>query len=361
MAIRKLLDAWIAGYPEVGGTEILSRFRSGDDTLFLSAFFELYIYTLLSRLGYGMEVHPSVRAGGEKRPDFLLHGPDKERLYLEAILATETSAADRARQSLRSMLVDILNDMESPNFFVNMKTKGLPNSAPSTVRLKRDLRLWLDSLDPDLCLEMLRRSDFDQLPEFEWEHDGWRVKFQAHPKSVNLRGKSNVRTIGIQQSGIRRVDPAKALRKALKTKISRYGELEYPYVVAVNFTQPFADIIAVEEALFGTELMSMAEDQAGKVSLELERAGDGILIGNGKPRNTRLSAVLIAISLHPTTIASTDSSIFLYHNPWAKRPYEGPLERLTHYRVEEGRRVRIPGLPGKDILGVDPSWLYEGN
>lgn len=358
-AIRRLLDGWVEAYPEGARADLLARLRSGDDTLFQSAFFELYLYILIRKLGYEVEIHPGIAKGQEKRPDFLLHGPGNERIYLEAIIATETSHEDRARQSLKSVLIDTLNDMESPNFFVNIETRGLPKSPPSTARLKHDLRLWLDSLDPDSCLEILRRSDFNQLPELRWEHDGWQVKFTAHPKSLGLRGQADVRTVGIQHTGIRRIDPAKALRKALKKKISRYGRLDYPYVVAVNFTQPFADITAVEEALFGTELMSVSASPENTVALELERARDGVLIGGDNPRNTRLSAVLIVATLHPTTIASTESSIFLYHNPWAERPYEGPLERLTQFRVEKGRRVRTSGLPGKDILGVEPGWLHE--
>ncbi len=359
IALRKLLNAWTDAYPEAARTDLLARFRSGDDILFLSAFFELYLYVLLSKLDYEMEIHPRIGGTRDNRPDFLLHGRTGERAYLEAVLATETSEIDRARQALKNVLIDTLNDMNSPNFFINMKMRGLPTSPLSTSRLKRDLRLWLDSLDPDLCLEILRKADFEQLPEFFWEDDGWRVKFQAHPKSAGLRGQANVRTVGIQDTGIRRVDPAKALRKALKKKASRYGELEHPYVVAVNFVQPFADMIAVEEALFGTELMDVSSDRLGKVTFEIDRGEDGVLIGGGKPRNTRLSAVLIAVSLHPTTIASTDSSIYLYHNPWAEKPYMGPLERLTQFRVEDGKRLRIPGSPGKDILGIGPEWLYE--
>lgn len=359
VAIRRLLDDWLSAYPEAEYAEMVARFRSGDETLFQSAFFELFLYTLLCKIGYEVEIHPPVAGSTGTRPDFLLLGPNREGVYLEAVLSTETSKEERAGKALRDVLLDGLSDLESPDFFVNVKWRGQPKSAPPIARLKRELLTWLNSLDPGHCEELLRTSGLRGLPELQWEHDGWRVKFQAHPKSARLRGQPDVPTLGIQMPEIRQSNASKAIRKALKRKASRYGKLDCPFVVAVNSLQPAIDRLSIEEALFGAEQITFAVDQEGNEEVELCRADDGVLIGNGQARNTRISAILVAVSLVPTTIASTDSSLYLYHNPWAARLYDGPLCRLTQVKAEAGKLVTINGLQAKDLLDVDPSWLYK--
>lgn len=359
VAIRRLLESWISAYPEAERAEMVARLRSGNDIAFQSAFFELFLYILLSKVGYEVEIHPEIAGLTRARPDFLLHGPSGERVYLEAVLVTEMSEQERAGKALRDVLLDGLNDLESPNFFVNAKWRGQPGSAPSISRLKRDILSWLNSLDPTHCEELLRTSGLRGLPTFRWEHDGWLVKFQAHPKTTKLRGKSGVPTLGIQMPEIRRSNASKAMRKALKKKASRYGRLGCPFVVAVNSLHHTMDRISIDEALFGTEQVTFLADQEGNEKVALDRAGDGVLVGNDQVRNTRISAIFVAVSLVPTTIASNDSSLYFYHNPWAEWPYDGPLCRLTQVKAESGKLVVISGMQAKDLLDVDPGWLYE--
>lgn len=359
VAIRKLLDGWIGVYPEAHRAELIARFRSGDDILFQSTFFELFLYILLLKAGYEVEIHPAITGSKRTRPDFLLHGPNGERTFLEAVLVNELSGEERAGKALRNVLFDGLNDLESPNFFVNAKWRGQPGSAPSIFRLKRDVSTWLDSLDPAQCEEALKASGLRGLPTLQWEHDGWKVKFQAHPKSARLRGEPGVPTLGIQMPEIRQSNTSEAIRKALKKKASRYGKLGCPFVVAVNSLQHTADRLSIAEALFGTEQVTFLVDQEDNEEMELGRAGDGVLVGNNQVRNTRISAILVAVSLVPTTIASTDSSLCLYHNPWAEWPYTGPLCRLTQVKADAGELVTIRGAQAKDLLDIDPGWLYE--
>jgi hypothetical protein len=359
VAIRRLLDEWIVSYPEANLDDMAARFRSGDDTLFLSAFFELYLFKLAVKLGYEVEVHPISAETHRNRPDFLLHGPSGEKVYLEAVLVAETSQVDRSSNSLKSTLIDALNKLESPNFFIGIEERGRPKPAPLLSKLKADLRLWLDSLDPDACVELMKCRGLGQLPEFRWEHDGWKIRFLAHPKSPSLRGQPNVRTVGIQESGLRLVDPVKAIRKSLRKKVSRYGRLDYPYIIAVDALQPYVGKRAIEEALFGGTRTVWTIDPQGKEESMLEPAGDGVLIGTNQTRNTRLSAVLFAVCVFPTTVASKESKTYLYHNPWAEKPYRGAMCAFPQAKLEAGGLTEVEGIHAKDILGIDPDWLYD--
>jgi hypothetical protein len=358
-AIRRLLDTWLSAYPSAERSEIVARFRSRDDTHFQSAFFELFLYTVLSKIGYEIEVHPMIAGSTRRRPDFLLHGSAGERTYLEAVLATELSKEEQGGEALIAAFLDRINAFESPNFFVNVKWNRRPKSAPPVSEIRGELLAWLGSLDPDVCEESLRTSGLDRLPILRWEHGGWKVRFQAHPKSARLRGQPNVPTLGIQMGGIRRSNASKAIRHALKRKVSRYGKLGCPFIVAVNSLEPAMDAFAINEALFGTEQIAFVMGPDGAEQAELNRADDGVLIGTRSARNTRISAILLATGLVPTTIASTDSSLCLYHNPWAEFPYHGPLCRLPQVKAENGKFIMASGLQTKDLLDVDPAWLYE--
>jgi hypothetical protein len=122
----------------------------------------------------------------------------------------------------------------------------------------------------------------------------------------------------------------------------------------VNVLQPYADSFAVDEALFGSDLVV----PQGELEFSLKRAGDGIFIGPKGPHNTRLSGVLFAMSVFPTTVAVAD--VFLYHHPRARYPYTGPLCGLKQFRLGSNGPEELKGRSTKDVLGIDTSWLGEG-
>lgn len=85
-AVRVLLEDSVARYPSAGPdptarAELISRFRSKDDTEFRSAFWELYLHESLTRAGYELAPHPETENG--RRPDFLAT-KGSDRLYVEA-------------------------------------------------------------------------------------------------------------------------------------------------------------------------------------------------------------------------------------------------------------------------------------
>ena len=65
---RDELERWYARFPDRDG-DLRSRFR-GRDSSHDGAFFELFLRELLSRLGFSVEVHPTLKKGS--RPDFLV-------------------------------------------------------------------------------------------------------------------------------------------------------------------------------------------------------------------------------------------------------------------------------------------------
>lgn len=349
-AIRELIEKWFATFPQDGQNEVETRIKSGDDTSFKSAFFELYLHALLLALDYSVEVHPQVRKETATRPDFLVVNSGRPSFYLEAVVATETSQGRRALDALKNRFFDEIDSLDSPRFFLHVRESGHAKTTPATKKLRRDLSEWLNTLDADQCLDLLKDSGLRSLPSFMFRHEDWTIEFRAFPKSELIRGKPHVKTIGWYSSGVKKVDTAGAVRKVLKKKISRYGKLDLPYIVAVNALQIHADDNAVLEALFGTEMF--IGDLDGE-ALEIARDSDGVWSLEG--RNTRVSAVLSVKGLHPTTVAVANARLFI--NPSASFPCSGRITQLPRALFTDHGLQTLAGTEPREILGVDLDWL----
>ena len=86
-SVRDLLSAWVSAYPAQDRAALISRFRRTDRRGFLGAFWELYLHELFRRLGFAIELHPSID-GVRHRPDFLL-SKDDTCVYVEAVTKYE--------------------------------------------------------------------------------------------------------------------------------------------------------------------------------------------------------------------------------------------------------------------------------
>lgn len=80
--IRNTLEGWFLNYPENEKKELKSRFKKDFD----SAFYELFLYELFSKLGYEITIHPDLPSS-PKRPDFLICRDGLE-IYVEAKVVT---------------------------------------------------------------------------------------------------------------------------------------------------------------------------------------------------------------------------------------------------------------------------------
>lgn len=54
--VRDALEGWFSGYPKEEKKELKSRFKKDFD----SAFYELFLYELFSKLGYKIIIHPDL-------------------------------------------------------------------------------------------------------------------------------------------------------------------------------------------------------------------------------------------------------------------------------------------------------------
>lgn len=353
--VRDFLESLIAEYPASERDELAARIICGDDVHFKSATFELLLYGVLRRLGCDLEPHPELGNGSKKRPDFLVSTPDGTQFYLEAVLASESNSTDLAAKARKGAVFDAIASAVHPNFFVNLKQKGSPNTQPAVKPLLRELQRWLDSLDPDVVAKAFNEDGTNALPSYEWQHENWALTFKAFPLKTEVRGTGRT-LLGPRYSEAEYVDAWSPIRDAVKRKGSRYGDMGKPYLVAVNMGSFHLDRMDEVQALYGQETFSFSIAHPEQEPT-FRRAPNGAWYGKHGPQYTRVSGLWVFNSLTPYTVAARHQSI--YFNPWASAPLPDFLRELPHAIVNGIHIDWADGKSVRDIFGLSPTWPEE--
>lgn len=330
--IRRELEKWYSHYPASGQSELRARLRSEIDHQHQAAFFELFLHENLLRLGCQIKLHPTI-PNISTTPDFLAEIPNGERFYIEATLATNESSAELAARARTNTVYDLLNKaISSSDFFLGLSIKGNPVTSPPIKKLASFLNSHLAELDPDEIAELYQAGKTDAIPSWRFEYGDWKIDFKPVPKKPEARNKTGVRPLGLFSYGFRQFDDETPLRNAITGKAGKYGDLDWPYVIAVNVLG-FVDEIDIMEAMFGKNRSSTAFSQN---------------------KNTRVSAVLLATQLSVANIPR--ANLRLYHNPWAQRPYQSVLTQLPQATLKENHIEAIDGESNQKIFGLHESW-----
>lgn len=350
--VREFLNYWIERFPEAEQKELASRIQSRDSKAFESATFEIILYAILTNLGASIEIHPDLDNGSEKHPDFLVSFGEGEEFYVEAVLASEHSEAELAAERRKNVVLDSIERMESPNFFLGINAEGNPETPPSGKPLRRELSAWLAKLDPDVVANDVDEHGFEAVPKMQWCHDGWEIEFEAIPIKPEKRGNGQ-RVIGVLSGGARFINGWEPIRDALRSKGNRYGELSKPLVVAVNVEAFSLDEIDEMQALYGQEEFVFSRDNP-ESQPTMRRAANGLWNGPHGPQYTRISGAWLFGGMSPWNIVSRKNTV--YFNPWAQLAAPDELRRLNHASKNEGKMEWADGIPLAALLGLESSW-----
>lgn len=353
--VRDELERWFSHYPPSGQEELRARFRSKIDSQHRAALFELFLHELLLRLGCQVTLHPAV-PNVTRAPDFLAESPDGERFYIEATIATNQSATEAAAQARMNDVYDVLNrHVDSPDFFLWVEIEGVPTTPPPAKEIASFVNRHLAELNPDEIIRLYELGKFEEIPQWSFEHVGWKIEFRPIPKKIEARGKPGIRPIRILSTSVQLVDHRISIREAITRKAGRYGDLDLPYVVAVNVLEGI-DEIDIAEALFGREQFTVVFSPGRPdepVDIRMSRPPNGAWTRAGGPRYTRVSAVLLATELYVHNIPR--ANLRLYHNPWAQRPYQSVLRRFPQAVPKDNRMEYIEGESSEVIFGSPAS------
>jgi len=289
-------------------------------------------------------------------PDFMILKGKEQLFYLEATLVTlsDTNAATKAREN---RVYDTLNEMKSPNFFIDLKVHGAPDSSPPGRKIRDFLERRLAGLNSERIATQFEQGSFRRSPSWKWEYEGWQITFFPIPKSPFDRGKPGIRPIGIRMQEPKWVTPHIGIRNSIYDKASKYGKLSLPYVVAIDvIDESGADDIDISNALFGKEQLTVVLRRNVLISQVKGHKPNGAWYSQNGPQNKRVSAVLIAVNLCSWSITKTTP--ILWHNPWANYTLSqdvwSPPQVVPD--IENNRLVKRDGKSNWKLLGLYPNW-----
>jgi hypothetical protein len=270
----------------------------------------------------------------------------RESIFVEATeVRPKTSLS--ATDPLEDTVLDAINELDSPNFFLAVNTSGHLLKAPPHAKVVAPWKEFMSVHDPDDVASLIERHGRSASPSKQIEWEGWRMEASLIPK-FKSRGNGSTRTIGMGPGRAGWGNDSKPLRNALRDKAAKYRGAGLPLVVVVN--APDVDEIDETEALFGREQVTFT-GRPGDTPPRTTRAPDGVWIGPAhKPQHRSLSAVLIFRGIAPWSLSATPAC--LYVNPFAHQPVPQALLALPHAQGVNGQLVRNPGVDVGHVLGV---------
>jgi hypothetical protein len=349
--VRAVVGRMFDRYPAQMQEALRRRLRSVDDNTHLSAFFELALHDLLLRSGCrALAVEPDL-GGTPRSPDFLARTPQGERFYLEATLATGRSRSEEGADRRLKEAFQAIDSVCSPDFFLELHIAGMPAAPVSGGRLRRALERWLNSLD----YQQVKRTwdESEECPVFRYEQHGVCFKILPIPRAASRGTMQRSRAIGVRMPEAQWVQPQEAIKNAISAKAARYGQLDAPYLVAINAMDDHADEESAVDAAFGTPTVFVRRTHAG-FDEHAGRNGDGIWCGRSGPVNTRVSGILSTERLTPWSLAQSRARLII--NPWSRHPLSDPPFPIDRLAVQQERLNRTDGLSVREIFELPEGW-----
>jgi hypothetical protein len=346
--VRDLVDEWISEYPESHREGLIARLRSDIDDHHQSAFFELFLHKFLRTRGCKIiEIEPKLQHTN-KSPDFLVEAPTGERFYLEGVLASGRSNQETAAYARLNTALAAIDNVPSPNNFLSLTTEGLPTAPLSLKKLKRGVQSWIAGLPAGEAAK-------DAAP-FKYEEHGCRIELRALPRKKPEEG---ARAVGMRNFPITQITPHQEIRPGLKKKASRYGELDLPYVVAIDCLSMYHREEGVIDALLGEPYVAFTRQADGSMKEEHRRRPDGVWYGppNGQPQNTRMSGVLAFFRIDAWNFV-TKNGLFI-PGPWASKPAPALSLGTSELTLVNGVYQRSEGSPVGQLLDMPANWPEE--
>lgn len=271
--------------------DFIGRFKSLDNDQHRSAFLELYLHAFLRLQGYQVEIHKKAGDNSRKLPDFQAKKGEL-CIYIECTHSINPLEEKPGALARVNNILDVIEEIPLPEHLlsVNIETVG-PNSLAKE-HLVDFIKQFIDK----------RPESIYDNPKWVYSKDDWKIEF-----GVISTTKPTPLTIGsLMVGGFGFTNSIPHLNRALINKrASKYGNLQDPYIIAVNSH----DVVLLDEDI-GRALYGF--DFNGKISV------NSFFNNEGKPQNTRVSGVYIIKNLVHFNMDSVE--ITFWHNPWAINP-----------------------------------------
>ncbi|HVI87292.1 MAG TPA: hypothetical protein VM659_03265 [Dongiaceae bacterium] len=350
--VRAVVEEMFGRYPAAAQEALRHRLRSIDDNTHLSAFFELTLHDIVLRAGcVVLAVEPDM-PGSSRSPDFLVETAEGQRFYLEGTMATGRSRSEEGAERRLREALQVIDSVRSPDFFFDLRISGTPIAPVSGRQIRRGLESWLQGLNYEQ-VRSVWEQDTGAVPVFRYEQNGVEFRISPVPRRSSRGNLQRTRAIGSRMLPALSVQPHEPIRSAIGGKATRYGQLDAPYIVAVNAMSDYADADDAVNAVFGTPAVFVRQTADGYED-RLGRQEDGVWRGASGPINTRVSAVLSTERLNAWSLGQRRARLIL--NPWAARPLPISPLQVDVVDVHEERLREVSGLSLREILTLPEGW-----
>ena len=347
--MRDRLEQWFERYPDSSKNDLRARFRKRDHN-HGSAFFELFLHEVFSRLGLSPEVHPESQRG-HGRPDFAITSGSDALYYVEANVVGRKGIM--AEDSLENDVLDAIDSLavERPtSIALRAQTSGRLAQSLRTGPIKAKVQKWVDQIDRDFI-----NPGWIEAEPLEVSHGEWGLTLTAYRRTD--RPSHRLLHVGPGRVGMSTDDTD--LRKNILTKTKQHRDIDRPLIIAINRPGTWKDREDEVSALFGKEQLSWQVDEHGNAvtPTTVSRASDSVWRNRTGSRYSRLHGVLFFRGAWPQTAHSVTSH--LYVNPFIQADVPDELLRLGSARVRNGEMQWEPGFSLGDLLDLPEDWPGE--
>jgi hypothetical protein len=338
---RLLLERLISEYPKQYVGDLIYRMKCGNEIEFDSAEFELLLYRALITSGYRLTPHPTLNNGSEKRPDFLVECCDGSSFYMEAVLCSTKTQNPLIRDTINA-----LKSVRHPNFMVSVKPLEPPSAQPNRRKLKHDVLSWLNTLNAD---QLLLNNQVHKKPICRWPYEKPIIELVATPIMKEHRGKSRC-ILGIVRVPYENFNNWQQLRDTLKAKGQKYGSLDRPLIIAINFQGRYLDDRDEFQALYGEEKIACSIDNLDS-PLQTIHEPNGLWRGRDRPEYTRVSGVWFFHKFNLDDYLSKEPR--LYFNHWAAFELPKNLRDFSHVSISNDKLDLVQGISFGSLVGTN--------
>lgn len=313
--IRQRLEAYFNLYPEDEKEEMKNRLKTEEH--FDSTLFEMFLYYQLKNDDFKIELHPNLE-GTNNKPDFLLTKKNK-KIYLEAKVDHNKSFEERKRNRIEKVIKDVINRFSIGNYRLVLEDLVVKSSnSPSTEEFKNSIKEKIKKLDGGKKSKLTDDS-FEKSGSYVYEDNNLRIKYKVFVVPKDYNDNRSIQIDGAVEAVW--VDSGVSLRKSLNKKASRYGEMNAPFIIALNCLDLFIDEEEVEIGLFGDKKSKvfLNNDSVELIVKENYHENNGFFSNTSPSKNNNVSAVLI----YHLGVGNLENPTYWFKiNPNAKYPID---------------------------------------
>lgn len=346
--VRNTLQDWFCNYPKEEKKELKSRFKKDFD----SAFYELFLYELFSKLGYKIIIHPDLPSS-PKKPDFLICKDDLE-IYVEAKVVKNKTNEQEAFERKINEFYDNLNKLNSNDFLLQIEYFNiLTQKQPSTKGIISYIEQELEKINPDILSEEVNKSGFEKLPAIEYNNGDIHIIVKPIPVIPSTR-KERKRPIGMYPVETFWGGGEESLKYSIEKKAKRYGKLDKPFIVCMNsldiMTSGKTD---VDNAIWGSLAWSWSTNPENRDEKWIRQL-NGVFLDKKGARLKNLTGVFVSkVCPHNIPVAN----YWFYEHPFSENKMDFKRIGLKFNYVHEGHIIDNTGDDMGDILKIPKDWL----